>query len=124
MKDVMVILRDQPGALAHMGNTLGKAGVNIEGIGGTQYGDKGIVHILVEDAEKAQTALRKVGINVLYAREVLIIGIKDKPGALGKVAQKLTDANINIDLVYLSTKNKLVMGVDDIDHAQEVLSGM
>ena len=121
MKDIMVLLRNQPGALAHMGTTLGKAGINIEGIGGTQYGDKGVLHILVEDAEKAQAILQKEGINALYIREVLVLDIKDKPGALGGVAQTLTDANVNIDLIYLSTKNKLVLGVDDMDAAQLAL---
>ena len=43
-KDLTVVLEDRPGTLAAMGEALGKAGVNIEGICGFPAGGKGTVH--------------------------------------------------------------------------------
>ena len=36
-KDLTIILEDHPGALAKMGETLGEAGINIEGICGVKH---------------------------------------------------------------------------------------
>jgi len=118
MKDLTVILEDRPGTLADMGETLGKAGINIEGACGFAVEDKGIIHILVEDAAAARRALEKVGIEVGEEREVLVLEIEDRPGALGEVCRRIANAGVNIDLGYLATNNRLVIGVDDLDKAR------
>ena len=53
----------------------------------------------------------------MSTREVLVVSIKDKPGELGKVAQKMASAEVNIDFVYIATRNRLVLGVDDPEKA-------
>jgi len=46
-----------------------------------------------------------------------VVDIKDAPGELGKVAQKMANAEVNIDFFYLATGNRLVLGVDDPEKA-------
>jgi len=53
MKDLTVSLEDRPGTLATLGETLGGAGINIEGMCAVTHEGRGIVHILVQDAAKA-----------------------------------------------------------------------
>ena len=118
MKDLTVILEDRPGTLADMGEALGKAGINIEGSCGFPSEGKGIGHILVEDAAAARRALEGVGIEVGDEREVLVLEIEDRPGALGEVGRRIANAGVNIDLVYLATNTRLVIGVDDLDKAR------
>lgn len=118
MKDLTVILEDRPGTLADMGEALGKAGINIEGACGFAVEDKGIIHILVEDAAAARRALEKVGIEVGDEREVLVLEIEDRPGALGEVGRRMANAGVNIDLSYLATNTRLVIGVDNLDKAR------
>ncbi|MHA2181974.1 MAG: ACT domain-containing protein, partial [Promethearchaeota archaeon] len=48
MKDLTVILKNVPGALADLGEILGKNGVNMEGIVGIPLKDEAFIHILVE----------------------------------------------------------------------------
>ena len=43
MKDLAIRLENRPGALAEMGDALGKAGVSIEGGGGFVFAGQGIV---------------------------------------------------------------------------------
>ncbi len=118
MKDLTVILEDRPGALADMGEALGKAGINIEGSCGFPSEGKGVGHILVEDAAAARRALEKIGIEVGNEREVLVLEIEDRPGALGEVSRRIANAGVNIDLCYLATNTRLVIGADDLDKAR------
>ena len=120
-KDLTVLLEDKPGTLANLGEVLGKAGINIEGITGIASEGKGRPHILVEDAAGAQRALEGAGMQVVEEREVLTVEITDKPGEFGKVCRKLASAGVNINLVYLGTKSCLVLGVDDLEKARAAI---
>ncbi|MDF1499237.1 MAG: hypothetical protein P1P76_02060 [Anaerolineales bacterium] len=120
-KDLTILLDDQPGALAAMGEALGAAHVNIEGICGFRCGEVGQIHILVENAESAQRALDSAGFKVQEIREVLVKDIVDRPGELGGIARRLAQANINLELLYLTASMALVIGVDDTEKARRVL---
>jgi hypothetical protein len=121
LKDMTVILQDHPGTLADMGETLGKAGINIEGICAATYKGESAIHILIEDSAAARQALKAKGIDVVAERDVLVKQIEDHPGALGEVARKLANAGVNIELVYLTTKTRIVIGVDDLEKARAVI---
>jgi hypothetical protein len=114
-KDLTVILEDRPGTLADLGEATGSAGVNLEGICGVGTGGRGEVHVLVEDAAAARSALEGAGIEVSSERDVVVVDLEDTPGALGKLARKVAEAGANIDLVYASSGGRLVIGADDLD---------
>jgi hypothetical protein len=119
--DLTVIMPDRPGTLAEMGEALGKAGVNIEGCCGFAVGNEGVIHILVEDAKAARRALQATGFKVSAERPVLVTNIADKPGELGKLARRLANAGVNIDLGYTIGKGELVLGVDDLEKGRLAL---
>lgn len=115
LKDLTIELEDKPGTTAAMAEALGKAGVNIEGICGFVVGGKGVGHVLVEDAAKARQALQSSGARVTGEQAVLIAEIEDKPGSLGKLTRRIADAGVNLHLVYLATKTRVVLGARDIE---------
>ena len=117
-KDLTVVLQDRPGTLADMGEALGRAGINIDGICGVRCRDETAIHILVEDADGARRALEAGGIEVSDEREVLIMEVEDRPGVVGDVARIIANAGVNIELVYLATNTRLVIGADDLDKAR------
>ena len=119
--DLTVILQDRPGTLADVGETLGKAGINIEGLCGFPCDGKGTLHILVEDGDGAQAALEAAGQIVQGIRDVLVIDIEDKPGEFGKICRQIADAGVNIDLSYVASQTRLVLGADDLDKARAAL---
>lgn len=121
MRDLTVILEDRPGTLADMGEALGKAGVNIEGLCGFPCEGRGTGHILVQDAAAARRALEAVGVDVRDDRQVLVLDIEDRPGALGEVSRRIANAGVNVELVYLATNTRLVIGVDDLEAARAAL---
>ena len=124
MKDIAIILENKPGALANLGEVLGKENINIEGLCGALCAGEDIVHILVEKSGKAYNVLVQAGFTVKEQRDVLVVEIKNivkTPGSGGKLFRKLAQENINIDLIYLAENHRIILGVDDIKKAQSVL---
>lgn len=119
--DLTVMLEDRPGSLAALGETLGEAGINIEGFCGFPSGGTAIIHILVSEGMPARRALESADIMVSDEREVLLFEAEDRPGMLGKVARRLADAGVNLDLIYKASQTGLVIGVDDLDQARAAL---
>jgi hypothetical protein len=117
VKDLKVKLENRPGSLADLGEALGKAGVNIDGMCGPCEGDE-VAHVLVDDVKAAKAALKEAGIEVLGKSEVLVLDVQDKPGVLGEVCRRLSDAGVNIDYFYVATGTRIVLGVDDPEKAK------
>jgi hypothetical protein len=123
--DVTVILDDRPGELARLGEVAGAAGVNLEGFAAFTGEGKGVVHVLVADGslEALRAAFAAAEMGVADEREVFVVNVADEPGALGEVARRLADANVNVDLAYTTFGGvRLVFGTDDVRSAREVLS--
>ncbi len=120
-KDLTVFLEDRPGTLAAMGKALGKAGINIDGLCGFPCEGRGVGHILVEDAEGARRALEAIGLEVSDERDVMVLDVENRSGSLGEIAQKIADSGANIDLIYVASNSRLVIGADDLEKAQATL---
>ena len=121
MKDLVLIPDDQPGILARLGEACGAAGVNIAGVSAFTGEGKGVVHVLVDDGELALSALTDAGLNVLAARDVLVLDLPDQPGAMGAVCRRLSNAEINVQQAYIANGSRLVLLVDDLDRAREAV---
>lgn len=120
--DLRIEAEDRPGQLAAIGGELGKAGVNIDGFCAAVAGGRGVLHLLVEDADAARRALEGAGYAVDAAREALVVSdVEDRAGYLGETAGRLSDAGVNVEVAYLGTGTRLVLVVDDRDAAQRAL---
>jgi hypothetical protein len=123
MKDLTVIMEDQPGKLADLGEATGKAGVNIAGLCAMVGDGRGFIHILVDDEETAKTALADAGIEIADEREAVVVDLHDKPGAMGEIARDLAEAGVNIDVAYtIFTGVRLVILTEDVEAAREALA--
>jgi len=121
MKDLEILLKNEPGSLALLGETLGKHQLSLEGGGVFANGGLSIAHFLVDDAEKAKDVLQIAGIEVLQINEVLIQKLRqDVPGQLGMFCRRLADAGINILVQYSDHANQLIVVVDDIEKGKLV----
>jgi len=123
MKDLTVIMDDQPGKLADLGEATGKAGVNIAGLCAMVGDGKGFIHMLVDDGAAARSALEEAGISVADEREAVVVDLHDKPGAMGEITRDLAEAGVNIDVAYtIFTGVRLVILTEDVDAAREALA--
>jgi hypothetical protein len=121
MKDIELILENKPGALALMGETLGKNKISLEGGGVFNNGPICITHFLVAEPERAKVVLAGVGIAILKINEVIIQKLRqDVPGQLGLFCRRLADANVNILTQYSDHANQLIIVPDDYEKARQV----
>ena len=122
MKDLTVIMDDQPGKLADLGEATGRAGVNIAGLCAMVGDGKGFIHILVEDEAAAREALQEAGLGVADEREAVVVDLHDKPGAMGEIARDLAEAGVNIDVAYtIFSGVRLVILTEDVEAARQAL---
>ncbi|MFF5205066.1 hypothetical protein [Streptosporangium sp. NPDC000396] len=122
--DIAVILNDRPGELARLGEVTGQSGVNIKGLAAFTGEGKGVVHVLVDDADadRCKGALESAGMGIADERPVLVVDLNDRPGTLGELARQLADANVNIDLAYTTFGDvKIVIATDDLENARAAL---
>ena len=127
-KDLLVSLADQPGEGAKLGEALGNAGVNIEGMCAVTHEGRGIVHILVEDVTGARAALEGAGIKVEGETDVIVGELSsenvDSPGTMGRMMRSIADAGINVSFAYLATKDRVVTATSDNDKVRELMAQM
>jgi hypothetical protein len=119
--DLTIRLADRPGAMAGACEALGDAGINIDGLCAYPAGTAGQLHILVDEAA-ARAALAAAGYEVVQDREVIVHELADVPGSAGECLRQIADAGVNLELVYLATTTRLVIGVDDLQAARAALA--
>jgi hypothetical protein len=113
--DLAVTVEDKPGELASLGEAAGRAGINIDGVCCFSCQGRFVVHLLVDDAAGAREAIEGAGYTLLEEREVVVAALEDRPGALGETARRLADAGVNIELAYLATNTRVVLGATDTE---------
>lgn len=121
MKDLALALENRPGALAAVGEALGRAGVSIEGGGVFVAGGVGIAHFLFPDPAAARAVLEGAGILVLAERDVLVQRLRqDQPGQLGRIARRMAEAGVNIEVQYSDHDHNLILVVDHLERGRQV----
>lgn len=119
MFDLEFHLENHPGALAALGEAMGRAGVPVEGGGVFGHGGTAIAHFLFRDAETAARTSKDVGIAVVAIRKPLIRRLKQgTPGQLGAISRALADAGVNILVQYSDHHNRLVLVCDNEELAK------
>jgi hypothetical protein len=116
-----VTLENRPGTLAGLSEALGSAGINIDGLQGMPCEGRGAIQLVANDPDGAAQALDGAGIQHT-TREVLLLNLVNEPGALARVTRAMADAGINIDAVYVTMGQGVVLGVDNLSSAQQVAS--
>src|SRR5712671_1880937 len=119
--DLVIDVENTPGALAEVAAAISDAGVNIAAATCVGSGERAELHILVPHPEAARHALAIAHIAVTREREVVVVDVEDSPGVLADLARKIARAGVNLDLVYVATRNRVVFGAADLDALRAAL---
>ena len=119
--DLVIEVDNEPGALAQVAQAISDAGVNIAAATCVGQGAQAELHILVPHAEAARHALALSNLAVTREREVVVVEVDDRPGILAELAGKVAANGVNLDLVYVATKNRVVFGSSDLDGVRAAL---
>ncbi len=112
--DLVIDVENTPGALAQVATAISDAGVNIAAATFVGPGDRAEIHILVPHAEAVKHALAISHVAVTGERQVVVVDVEDRPGVLADLTRKIAKAGVNLDLVYVATRNRIVFGAEDL----------
>jgi hypothetical protein len=124
--EFIVKLKDRPGSLAAAAKALADGGVNLWGTAASTSAGKGTIGFVVKDkdATKARRALKKAGLRATE-RKAIEVRMADKPGALARVAERLSKARVNIASEYVLAPGRgtvtVAFGVKDARKAEKAL---
>ncbi|MCX8082246.1 MAG: hypothetical protein N3D17_02445 [bacterium] len=123
--ELKVITKDRVGAIADISKLISEKGVNIENICVYTIGGDAIFYLVTSDNGKIAKIFVDKGYKV-EEREVVVMALENRPGALQKVSEKLKEENIDVKYLYGTMSGKgdnttLVFSSNDDEKAVEVL---
>jgi hypothetical protein len=119
--DLIIDVDNTPGALAQVAAAISDAGVNIAAATCTGPGDRAELHILVPHSGAARHALAISHLAVSREREVVVVDVQDRPGVLADLTRRIARAGVDLDLVYVATRDRIVFGAADLDALRAAL---
>ena len=124
MKQLTVLVPNQPGQLAKISEALAARGVNIEDFDVESNGADGLISLTVDQYDAALRALRDAGFRAV-TQDTLLIRLEDKPGALAAIAVRLKDAGIDLRSMHIVRRTENVsiatLVTDDNPRSAEIL---
>ncbi len=125
ISQLSIFAENKPGVLVEITNELAKAGIDIRAMSIADTSDFGIFRLIVDDTEKAKSALENTGF-VVSVTKVLAAAVPDSPGALTDIMQLLSENDINIEYMYafITVSKKyayVVLRVQDNESAAKIL---
>ena len=119
--DLVIDVANTPGALAQVAAAISDAGVNIAGATCVGPGERAELHILVPRAEPVKHALAISHLAVTREREVVVVDVEDRPGVLADLTRRIARAGVDLDLLYVATRNRVVFGSPDLEGLRAAL---
>jgi hypothetical protein len=124
-KQISAWVDDRPGMLGQVAHALGEKGISIRAFTAAVLDGKGFVRVVVDRPAAARRVFAAHGWRTTED-EVVEVTVPDRPGALGRVADQLGSAGVNILYAYVGTarsaKNvNLYIAVPDPKAAQRAL---
>jgi hypothetical protein len=104
-KQLSVSLENKPGRMAHVCTALSHDKINITAVTVAEHRDRSVLRLVTDDMPKTRQILRGLGVPV-EEQDVVLVEMRNQPGALAQICQQLAEAHINIDYAYCSAASK------------------
>jgi hypothetical protein len=112
--DLVIDIENTPGALAQVAAAISDAGVNIAAATCIGPGERAELHILVPHAGAVKHLLGISHLAISREREVVVVDVEDRPGVLADLTRRIARAGVDLELVYVATRNRVVFGAADV----------
>lgn len=128
VKQISIYLENRPGTLAEIASSLSDRNINVEAFMVSEAVDYAVVRMVVNDPDTAIHVLGDRGLLVIE-NHILALALRNRPGELVKISERLGKAKVNIHYAYGSAgtaggKGYLYLRVSHLDKAQKVLKGI
>lgn len=123
-KQFSIFVQNKVGSLRELCRKLATEGIDIRAISVVDDLEWGIVRLIVDNDDKARAILQDL--DMMYGEsQVLTVELRNHPGALADLADKLVADNINIEQAYATAvgqKTIVVLSTTDDKTANSALS--
>lgn len=123
IKQISVFLENKSGRLNEVARVLAANGINMQAFCIAETADFGLMRLIVEEVDKAVTALRNAGFAVILT-EVIAIHCDNRPGALSKILESLAEDHIFIEYMYAfaqAEQAEVIINPNDLEKCLRVL---
>jgi len=125
-EQLSIFLENKSGRLAEVTRILQREKINIRALSLADTSDFGILRVIVDDHERAKTALKDAGFTI-GRTQVVAVEVPDKPGGLNNILHLVSGNNINVEYMYAYVQKgivnaTLIFRFDKIDQAIELLA--
>jgi hypothetical protein len=124
MREFAIQATHKPGEISRVANVLGRAGVNLKSVAAMAIGTQGVIRFVVDDVEATRTALQHANVR-FEEHEVVTVLLENQAGELADMADKLSNAGVNLQAVYLTGRVdelvELAVIADDPKKAKKLL---
>jgi len=126
-KQVSVFLENKPGRLANVLRSLERQKINVTGLTVMDSHEHSVLRLVANDLPRTLEVLRELGVSHTES-EVLLVELRNQPGALAHLCEVLAGEHVNIDYCYCSSggRNGKVYGIFKVSNnekAMRVLGG-
>ncbi|MER3416871.1 MAG: amino acid-binding protein [Gemmataceae bacterium] len=121
-KQLTVLLENKPGRLAQVTGALAREKVNLAAVTVADARDHRVLRFVPDDMERAKTALKALNVP-FQEHEVVLVEMRNQPGALAQVCEVLAQEHIAIDYAYCSaaSRNGKTVGVFKVSNTAKCL---
>jgi hypothetical protein len=125
VEQISVFLENKTGRMSEVTAILAEAGINIRALALADTSDFGVLRLIVDDNERANSVLKDNGFTV-GKTEVVAVKVEDRPGGLNKILEILCSAELNVEYMYAYVRHSgrdavMIFRFDNVDMAIDVL---
>ena len=125
IQQLSVFLENRAGQLCEVTELLAQNHVDMQALNIAETTDYGVLRLIVDAPQKAESLLKEHGF-IVRETEVVLAPVPDKPGGLNTVLRAIADADIDIEYMYsmMGEQNGLanmVFRVNDLEKLEKVI---
>src|SRR5919201_2083468 len=121
-KQVSIFLENKPGRLANVLSALAREKVNITALTVMDSHEHSVLRAVTDDPAKTVKVMRDLGIPH-GETDVLLVDLRNQPGALANICELLGAEHINIEYAYCSSggRNGKTVGVFKVSNTDKAM---
>lgn len=116
IKQISMFLKNQPGELAKIMSAFEDDNIKIQAMCITDTNENGIFRVIVDNTFKAESALKKIGVNNYTSRVLVVESLE-----MRKLFLEMNSNNLNVEYMYSLDKENLVIKFDDLEKGYNIL---
>ena len=124
-KQISMFLENKPGRLANVLSALAREKVNITALTVMDSHEHSVLRLVTNDPAKTRQVIKSLGTPHAEA-EVLLVELRNQPGALAHVCEQLAAEHVHIEYAYCSSggRNGKVYGIFKVSHTEKAMRAL